>query len=77
MQPKAGGGPAAWAGGEEAIYFDHVSLHPTKKRRFTMTTPRISVIVGSLRRESFARKIAHEVLTMIPEGYEANIVENP
>ena len=40
-----------------------------------MTTPRISVIVGSLRRESFARKIAHEVLTMIPEGYEANIVE--
>ncbi|MDK8762623.1 NADPH-dependent FMN reductase [Corynebacterium sp. MSK218] len=40
-----------------------------------MTTPRISVIVGSLRRESFARKIAHEVLTMIPEDYEANIVE--
>ena len=40
-----------------------------------MTTLRISVIVGSLRRGSFARKIAHEVLTMIPDGYEANIVE--
>ena len=40
-----------------------------------MTTPRISVIVGSLRRGSFARKIAHEVLTMIPENYQADIVE--
>lgn len=39
------------------------------------STPRITVIVGSLRRGSIARKIAHEVLTMIPKDYEANILE--
>ena len=38
-------------------------------------TKQISVIVGSLRRGSFARKIAHNVLPMFPEGYEAKIVE--
>lgn len=38
-------------------------------------TPHISVIVGSLRRGSFARKIAHSVLPMFPDGYEARIVE--
>lgn len=35
----------------------------------------ISVIVGSLRRGSFARKIAKNVLSMFPDGYEARIVE--
>ncbi|QRP19928.1 NADPH-dependent FMN reductase [Corynebacterium striatum] len=39
------------------------------------STPRITVIVGSLRRGSIARKIAHEVITMIPKDYEANILE--
>lgn len=38
-------------------------------------TKQISVIVGSLRRGSFARKIAKNVLPMFPEGYEARIVE--
>ncbi|MBU3994384.1 chromate reductase [Pseudarthrobacter oxydans] len=38
-------------------------------------TKHISVIVGSLRRGSFARKIAQNVLPMFPEGYEARIVE--
>ncbi|MGO1849147.1 NADPH-dependent FMN reductase [Microbacterium sp.] len=33
------------------------------------------MIVGSLRRGSFARKIAQNVLPMFPEGYEARIVE--
>ena len=38
-------------------------------------TKRVSVIVGSLRRGSFARKIAHNLIPMFPEGYEAKIVE--
>ncbi|MGO2141174.1 MAG: NADPH-dependent FMN reductase [Leucobacter sp.] len=38
-------------------------------------TKQISVIVGSLRRGSFARKIAKNVLPMFPEGYESRIVE--
>lgn len=36
---------------------------------------KISVIVGSLRRESIARKLANNVLEMFPEGYDAQIVE--
>ncbi|SJM71567.1 NADPH-dependent FMN reductase [Gulosibacter sp. 10] len=38
-------------------------------------TKSISVIVGSLRRGSYARKIAHETITYFPEGYDAQIVE--
>lgn len=38
-------------------------------------TQHISVIIGSLRRGSFARKIAHNALRMFPDGYEARIVE--
>lgn len=38
-------------------------------------TRKISVLVGSLRRESYARKIAREVMAYFPEGYEATIVE--
>lgn len=38
-------------------------------------TKRVSVIVGSLRRGSFARKIAHNLIPMFPEGYQAKIVE--
>ncbi|ETJ98526.1 NADPH-dependent FMN reductase [Propionimicrobium sp. BV2F7] len=36
---------------------------------------KISVLVGSLRRESIARKIAHNVIDLFPEGYKAEIVE--
>lgn len=35
----------------------------------------ISVLVGSLRRESNARKIAQNVMTYFPEGYSVSIVE--
>ncbi|WP_193084646.1 NADPH-dependent FMN reductase [Brevibacterium aurantiacum] len=38
-------------------------------------TKNISVIIGSLRRGSYARKIAHQVITYFPDGYEAQIVE--
>ncbi|WP_129660011.1 NADPH-dependent FMN reductase [Rothia uropygialis] len=38
-------------------------------------TKNISVLVGSLRRGSFARKIAHETLTHFPAGYNTQIVE--
>lgn len=36
---------------------------------------KITVIIGSLRRASVARKIANNVLEMFPEGYEPEIVE--
>lgn len=38
-------------------------------------TKKISVLVGSLRGKSYARKIAKNTLDMFPEGFEANIVE--
>ncbi|MGV9183871.1 NADPH-dependent FMN reductase [Arcanobacterium canis] len=38
-------------------------------------TYKISVLVGSLRTGSYARKIATEALGMFPEGFEAQIVE--
>ena len=36
---------------------------------------KVSILVGSLRKGSFARKIAQNVIPMFPEGYEARIVE--
>ena len=35
----------------------------------------ISVLVGSLRRGSYARKIAHNAIGYFPDGYDARIVE--
>jgi len=35
----------------------------------------ISVIVGSLRRGSYARKIAEEAIGLFPDGFDAHIVE--
>lgn len=34
----------------------------------------IGIIVGSLRKESFSRKIANTILSMVPEGFEFKIV---
>ncbi len=36
---------------------------------------KVSVMVGSLRKASIARKIAKNLLEMFPEGYDVNIVE--
>lgn len=36
---------------------------------------KISILVGSLRKGSFARKVALNVINMFPEGYQAEIVE--
>ncbi|MDU0479056.1 NADPH-dependent FMN reductase [Staphylococcus chromogenes] len=36
---------------------------------------KVSVLVGSLRRQSFARKIALNAIKMFPENFTANIVE--
>ncbi|MDY5139340.1 NADPH-dependent FMN reductase, partial [Actinotignum timonense] len=36
---------------------------------------KISILVGSLRRGSYARKIASEVAGYFPEGYQVEIVE--
>lgn len=38
-------------------------------------TKRVTVLVGSLRRASVARKIAKNLLEMFPAGYQAEIVE--
>jgi chromate reductase len=36
---------------------------------------KIAVLVGSLRKESFSRKIAENVVTLFPEGYETVFVD--
>ncbi|MDU0967651.1 MAG: NADPH-dependent FMN reductase [Actinomycetaceae bacterium] len=36
---------------------------------------KVSVLVGSLREGSYARKIANNLITYFPDGYEASIVE--
>lgn len=38
-------------------------------------TKKVTVLVGSLRRASIARKIAQNMIDMFPEGFEAKIVE--
>lgn len=38
-------------------------------------TKKIAILVGSLRKESFNRKIANELVRLAPEGYELEIVE--
>jgi chromate reductase len=36
---------------------------------------KIGIIAGSLRKASFCRKLANNVLAMLPSGFEANIIE--
>lgn len=36
---------------------------------------KIGVVVGSLRKESFSRKIANNVVKLFPEGYETEFIE--
>ena len=38
-------------------------------------TKKIGLIVGSLRKESWNRKVAEKVKAMFPEGYEAEFIE--
>ncbi|WP_226064724.1 NADPH-dependent FMN reductase [Kaistella polysaccharea] len=40
-----------------------------------MEIKKVAVIVGSLRKESFNRKVANEMIRLAPEGLELNIVE--
>ena len=37
---------------------------------------KIGVVVGSLRKESYARKIAENVVKLFPEDYEIQFLEN-
>ena len=39
-----------------------------------MSNKKIGILVGSLRKESFSKKIANELLTMTPEGFEFSII---
>lgn len=36
---------------------------------------KIGILIGSLRKESFSRKLAENVSALFPEGYETEIVE--
>ena len=40
-----------------------------------MTTKKIAVLVGSLRKESFTRRVANSLIELAPEGFELTIVE--
>ena len=40
-----------------------------------MNTKKVAVIVGSLRKESFNRKVAHEFIRLAPESLQLEIVE--
>ncbi|MBD8656353.1 NAD(P)H-dependent oxidoreductase [Oxalobacteraceae sp. CFBP 13730] len=40
-----------------------------------MTTKKIAVLVGSLRKESFTRRVANSLIDVAPEGFELTIVE--
>jgi NAD(P)H-dependent FMN reductase/ketosteroid isomerase-like protein len=40
-----------------------------------MTAPRIAVLVGSLRKDSFTRKIAKALVALAPEDWECSIIE--
>ena len=40
-----------------------------------MTTKKIAVLVGSLRKESFTRRVANSLIELAPEGLELSIVE--
>jgi len=40
-----------------------------------MTTKKIAVLVGSLRKESFTRRVAQSMIELAPEGFELSIVE--
>ena len=40
-----------------------------------MTTKNIAVLVGSLRKESFTRRVANSLIEVAPDGFELTIVE--
>lgn len=40
-----------------------------------MTKKKIAMLVGSLRKDSYNRKVAHELMRLAPEGLDLNIVE--
>jgi chromate reductase len=40
-----------------------------------MSTKKIAVLVGSLRKESFTRRVANSLIELAPEGFELSIVE--
>ena len=40
-----------------------------------MTTKKIAVLVGSLRKESFTRRVANSLIDVAPDGFELTIVE--
>ena len=48
-------------------------VYPSEKE--SKMAKKVSILVGSLRKGSFARKIAQNTISMFPAGYEAEIVE--
>lgn len=45
------------------------------KKGWMEEMPKIGVVVGSLRKESYSRKIAKNVIELFPGGYEAEFIE--
>lgn len=51
----------------------HANLHGRKAS--PLLSKKISVLIGSLRRDSYARKIARNVIDFFPDDYQTQIVE--
>lgn len=50
-------------------------LCPIKKQRGKWIMTKVGILVGSLRKESFSKKLAANVATLFPNGYETEFVE--
>src|SRR5699024_2477512 len=46
----------------------------TKRKERSCIMTKIGVIVGSLRKESFSKKIANNLMDLFPKGYEMKMV---
>ena len=50
-------------------------LCPIKKQRGKWIMTKVGILVGSLRKESFSKKLVANVATLFPNGYETEFVE--
>jgi chromate reductase len=50
-------------------------LCPIKKQRGKWIMTKVGILVGSLRKESFSKKLAANVASLFPNGYETEFVE--
>src|SRR5438105_1884237 len=60
---------------EKSLHFVHEIIHPKHRERTVMATRKIAVLVGSLRKESFTRKLAKSLMLAAPPTLELEIVD--